>query len=37
MPKKPPFPSSDREDDKNAPNINKIIDRILREPADSAD
>ena len=32
MPKKPPFPESDRDGDRSAPNINEIIGRILHEP-----
>lgn len=33
MPKLPPFPSSDRDGDRSAPDIDDIIGRILEEPS----
>lgn len=32
MPKLPPFPSSDRDGDRSAPDIEDIVGRILQEP-----
>jgi hypothetical protein len=35
MPKKPPFPESDRDGDRSAPDIGDIIGRIIRDPTGS--